>query len=51
MRMIYSRAEVGKIAEYREILNYALVKFEVRHANQVKLNVSSNILTSFNLAY
>ena len=31
MRVIYSRADVGKIAEYRENLNYAMQKFEVRH--------------------
>jgi hypothetical protein len=30
MRLIYSRADVGKIAEYRENLNSAMQKFEVR---------------------
>ena len=35
MRVIYSRADVGKIAEYRENLNTALQKFEVRHTYQV----------------
>ena len=31
MRVIYSKADVGKIAEYRENLNSAMQKFEVRH--------------------
>ena len=31
MRVIYSRADVGKIAEFRENLNSAMQKFEVRH--------------------
>lgn len=31
MRVIYSRADVRKIADYRENLNSALQKFEVRH--------------------
>ena len=29
-RVIYSRADVGKIAEYRQNLNAAVQKFEVR---------------------
>ena len=31
MRVIYSRADVGKIAEYRANLNSAMQKFEVCH--------------------
>ena len=31
MRVIYSRADVYKIAEYRESINSAFQKFEVRH--------------------
>ena len=38
MRVIYSRADVRKIAEYRENLNSALQSFEVGH----KPNVSSD---------
>ena len=46
MRVIFSRSDVAKIAEYREILNSALRKFEVRHTSQVRLlvNVSSDTL-------
>ena len=35
MRVIYSKADVGKIVEYRQNLNAAMQKFEVR--TQVKL--------------
>ena len=38
MRVIYSRADGGKIAEYRENLNAALQKFEVR--TQIKLQIN-----------
>jgi hypothetical protein len=31
IRVIFSKADVGKITEYREILNVAMQKFEVRH--------------------
>ena len=41
MRLIYSRADIGKIAEYRENLNSAMQRFEVRHkSSYCKLNVS-----------
>ena len=44
MRVIFSKSDVGKIAEYRENLNSALQKFEVRHTSQIKPNASSDTL-------
>ena len=40
MRVIYSRADVRRIAEYRENLNSALQKFEVRFKVKSQLNIS-----------
>ena len=37
MRVIFSKSDVGKIAEYRENLNSALQKFEVRHTYKYTL--------------
>ena len=54
MRVIYSRVEVGKIAEYRENLNSALQKFEVCHISQVRLLVnvwSDTLLASMSHGY
>ena len=46
MRVIYSRADVRKVQEYRENLNSAFRKFEVRHRSSYKLNVSSDTLVA-----
>ena len=35
MRVIYSRADIGKISEYHESLNTAMQKFEVRHKSRL----------------
>jgi hypothetical protein len=53
LRVLLSRAEDVKIAKYREHLNYAMQKFEVRPSASVKLSTAEYfwliLATSFNL--
>ena len=48
MRVIFSRAEGVKINEYREHLNYAMQKFEVRPSVKFEKDIFSPMLKSFN---
>ena len=52
MRVTYSRADVGKITEYRENKNSAFQKLEVRHKSQFELNIlSDTLLASISYEY
>jgi hypothetical protein len=51
MRVIYSRADAGKIAEYRENLTSAMQKFEVCHQVKTKRFVLYALLASISYQY
>ena len=49
IRVIFSRADTVKISEYREHLNYAMQKFEVRPSVKLTRTFCPIVLASFNL--